>query len=106
MPALHTPTNCSLPHQTEAAAAAKAADVRIKHLQKQLGEQQKQLASKQKEGSKLGADLERERGAVEQCRSACRHVCLYLLCLVWACGCWRQGWGGSPCAVVTNVRRE
>ena len=42
--------------------------MRIKHLQKQLGEQQKALASKQKEGGKLAAELDKERGAVEGCR--------------------------------------
>lgn len=35
--------------QTEAEAAAKAADTRAKHLAKQLGEQKKALAAKEKE---------------------------------------------------------
>jgi predicted nuclease with TOPRIM domain len=39
-------------------------------LQKQLGEQRKALASKEKEGSKLAKELEKERSAVEQCRAA------------------------------------
>lgn len=56
--------------QTEAEAEAKAADTRCKHLQKQLAEQRKTLASKQKEGSKLQQELARERAAVEQCRTA------------------------------------
>ncbi|KAL4421732.1 hypothetical protein ABPG77_002348 [Micractinium sp. CCAP 211/92] len=56
--------------QTEAEAEAKAADTRCKHLQKQLAEQRKALASKQKEGSKLQQELAREQAAVEQCRSA------------------------------------
>lgn len=56
--------------QTEAEAEAKAADTRCKHLQKQLAEQRKALASKQKEGSKLQQELAREQAAVEQCRAA------------------------------------
>lgn len=40
------PTHCL---QTEAEAEAKAADTRCKHLTKQLAEQRKALASKQKE---------------------------------------------------------
>ncbi|PRW61562.1 structural maintenance of chromosomes 2-1 isoform A [Chlorella sorokiniana] len=56
--------------QTEAEAEAKAADTRCKHLTKQLAEQRKALASKQKEGSKLLKDLEKERAAVQQCQAA------------------------------------
>jgi hypothetical protein len=59
---------CSL--QTEAEAEAKAAETRSKHTQKQLAEQRKALASKEKEGSKLVKELARERSAVEQCRQA------------------------------------
>jgi hypothetical protein len=56
--------------QTEAEAEAKAADVRCKHLQKQLGEQRKALAAKEKEGSKLHQELERERAAVQAAEAA------------------------------------
>lgn len=56
--------------QTEAEAEAKAAETRSKHTQKQLAEQRKALASKEKEGSKLVKELARERSAVEQCRQA------------------------------------
>ncbi|PSC74142.1 structural maintenance of chromosomes 2-1-like [Micractinium conductrix] len=54
--------------QTEAEAEAKAADTRCKHLSKQLGEQKKALAAKQKEGGKMARDLEAARTAVEACR--------------------------------------
>lgn len=56
--------------QTVAEAEAKAAETRSKHLLKQLAEQRKALASKEKEGSKLPKDLQRERAEVEQCRQA------------------------------------
>lgn len=56
--------------QTEAEAEAKAADVRCKHLQKQLGEQRKALAAKEKEGSRLHKELERERAAVQAAEAA------------------------------------
>lgn len=65
---LHTPPTCLM--QTEAEAEAKAADVRCKHLQKQLGEQRKALAAKEKAGSKLAKELERERAAVQAAEAA------------------------------------
>ena len=56
--------------QTEADAEAKAAELRIRHVQKQLAQQQKALTSMKKEGSQLLKDLEQEREAVELCRQA------------------------------------
>ncbi len=55
--------------QTEAEAEAKAAEARVKHVGKQLAERRKALASKEKEGSKLAAEVERERAAAASCRA-------------------------------------
>ena len=57
--------------QTSAEADAKQADMRSKHLQKQLAEQQKGLQSLEKEAVKLQRDLAKEEGAVQSCRNRC-----------------------------------
>ena len=55
--------------QTSAEADAKQADMRSKHLRKQLAEQQKGLQSMQKEAAKLQRDLVKEEAAVQACES-------------------------------------
>lgn len=55
--------------QTEAEAEAKASETRVKHLQKQLAEQKKNLTAKQKEGSKLEGQLQKEADAVQECKN-------------------------------------
>ncbi|KAA6425080.1 MAG: structural maintenance of chromosomes 2 [Trebouxia sp. A1-2] len=55
--------------QTSAEADAKQADMRSKHLQKQLTEQQKGFQSLEKEAVKLQRDLAKEEAAVQGCRS-------------------------------------
>ena len=57
--------------QTSAEAEAKQADIRSKHLQKQLAEQQKGLHGKQNEAAKLQTDLANEEAAVQACQSRC-----------------------------------
>ncbi len=57
--------------QTSAEADAKQADMRSKHLQKQLAEQQKGLQSLEKEAVKLQRDLAKEEAAVQSCHSRC-----------------------------------
>lgn len=59
---------CAQNAQMEADAEAKAAETRVKHLQKHLTEQKKALAAKQKEGSKLEKDLHKETEAVQACQ--------------------------------------
>jgi len=54
--------------QMEAEAEAKTADTRSKHLQKQIAEMKKTLSAKQKEGSKLEKELQKETEAVQACR--------------------------------------
>lgn len=54
--------------QTSAEAEAKQADIRSKHLQKQLAEQQKGLSSMEKEAVKLQKDLAKEEAAVQGCQ--------------------------------------
>lgn len=44
-------------------------DIRCKHLQKQLAEQQKALKAKQKEAAQLQQELDREQATVEDCSS-------------------------------------
>lgn len=53
--------------QTAAEAEAKQADIRSKHLQKQLAEQQKGLHSKEQEAKKLQHDLAKEQSRVQAC---------------------------------------
>ncbi|KAL0051178.1 hypothetical protein WJX82_003135 [Trebouxia sp. C0006] len=55
--------------QTSAEADAKQADMRSKHLQKQLAEQQKGLQFLEKEAVKSQRDLAKEEAAVQSCRS-------------------------------------
>ena len=55
--------------QTTAEAEGKQADIRCKHLQKQLAEQQKALKAKQKEAAQLQQELDREQATVEDCSS-------------------------------------
>ena len=57
--------------QTSAEAEAKQADIRSKHLQKQLAEQQKGLHGMEKEAVKLQKDLANEEAAVQACQSRC-----------------------------------
>ena len=54
--------------QTAAEAEAKQADIRSKHLQKQLAEQQKGLRSKEQEAKKLQQDLTKEQARVQACQ--------------------------------------
>ena len=54
--------------QTTAEAEAKQAEMRSKHLQKQLAEQQKGLQSVEKESAKLQRDLAKEQAAVQACQ--------------------------------------
>ncbi len=54
--------------QTSAEAEAKQADMRSKHLQKQLAEQHKSLQSMEKEAVKLQRDLGKEEAAVQACQ--------------------------------------
>lgn len=56
--------------QTAADAEAKAADVKQKHLRKQVAEQRKALAGKDKEAAGLRAQLDKAGAAVEKCRQA------------------------------------
>ena len=61
--------------QTSAEAEAKQADMRSKHLEKQMAEQQKALQSMEKEAIKLQRDLIKEEAAVQACQRRC-HFCL------------------------------
>lgn len=58
--------------QTEAEAEAKAAAARITHLRKQVTEQKKTFAAKEKEGSHLQKDYAEAQAAVEQLRERLR----------------------------------
>ncbi|GFR44483.1 hypothetical protein Agub_g5746 [Astrephomene gubernaculifera] len=53
--------------QTAADAAAAEADLAVKHLTKQLAEQRKAAAAKEKEGANLARELERHTSKVEEC---------------------------------------
>lgn len=64
--------------QTSAEAEAKQADIRSKHLQKQLAEQQKGLHGMEKEAVKLQKDLANEEAAVQACQS--RYHLYHQLC--------------------------
>ncbi|KAG2446681.1 hypothetical protein HYH02_008249 [Chlamydomonas schloesseri] len=55
--------------QTAADAAAAEADLAVKHLTKQLAEQRKAAAAKEKEGATLGKELEKNRAKVAECTS-------------------------------------
>ena len=55
--------------QTSAEAEAKQADIRSKHLQKQLAEQQKGLNGMERDAAKLQKDLANEEAAVQACQS-------------------------------------
>ena len=65
--------------QTSAEAEAKQADMRSKHLEKQLAEQQKALQSMEKEAIKLQRDLIKEEAAVQACQRRCRFCLRYSL---------------------------
>ena len=62
--------------QTGAEAEDKQADMRSKHLQKQLAEQQKSLQSMEKEAAKLQKDLAKEEAAVQACQQRCSSCAL------------------------------
>ena len=67
--------------QTSAESEAKQADIRSKHLQKQLAEQQRGLHGMEKEAVKLQKDLANEEAAVQACQSRwplylCNKLCL------------------------------
>ena len=53
--------------QTEAQGQLQAAEVRQKGLKKQLAEQRKALASKEKEAGGLAQDLQKEQRKVDEC---------------------------------------
>ena len=53
--------------QTEAQGQLQAADVRQKGLKKQLADQRRALASKEKEAGGLAQDLQKEQRKVEEC---------------------------------------
>lgn len=55
--------------QTAADAEAQRADVAAKHLTKQLGEQRKALAAKEKEGGSLQRELAKQQAKVEESTS-------------------------------------
>lgn len=57
--------------QTAAEGEAKQADIRAKHLKKQLAEQQKGLASKKREAEDLEGKLRTQQRQVEDCRQRC-----------------------------------
>jgi hypothetical protein len=54
--------------QAAAEGEVQEANVRTKHLEKQLGEQRKALAAKEKEAGALAQELKRERAAVDACQ--------------------------------------
>ncbi len=64
--------------QTEAQGQLQAAEVRQKGLKKQLAEQRKALASKEKEAGGLAQDLQKEQRTVDECshRQALSQKCL------------------------------
>lgn len=62
----HVGTVCALA-QTEAQGALQAAEVRQKGLKKQLAEERRKLASKEKEAGGLAQQLQREQRQVEEC---------------------------------------
>lgn len=55
--------------QTSADAEAKAAHIKAKHLTKQMAEQRRQLASKDKEATRLQAELAAAQKAVSTCQN-------------------------------------
>ncbi len=66
--------------QTAADAEAKAADIRAKHLTKQASEQRRALGAKDKEASRLQAELAAAQRAVDKCQAALEvcALCRYL----------------------------
>lgn len=54
--------------QTAAEAEAKQADIRAKHLKAQLADQQKALASNQKEAGQLQRELDKQVSKVQTCQ--------------------------------------
>ncbi len=95
--ACHRPAwkpSCSMQHgltwlkwlaslQTAAGAEAKQADIRAKHLKAQLSEQQKALASNQKEARQLQAELDKQLAKAQECQQrcvfkACRDIIVYV----------------------------
>ncbi len=54
--------------QTAAEGEVQEANVRAKHLEKQLLEQRKALAAKEKEAGLLAQELKRERATVDACQ--------------------------------------
>lgn len=63
-----------VPAQTEAQGALQAAEVRQKGLKKQLSEQRRALASKEKEAGGLAQELQKEQKKVEECS---RRYCIF-----------------------------
>lgn len=65
--------------QTEAQGQLQAAEVRQKGLKKQLAEQRKALASKEKEAGGLAQTLQKEQQKVDECsrRQAPLNVCIH-----------------------------
>ncbi len=53
--------------QTQAQGALQAAEVRQKGLRKQLAEEKRKLASKEKEAGGLAQELQREQRQVDEC---------------------------------------
>lgn len=62
----HVGTVCACA-QTEAQGALQAAEVRQKGLKKQLAEEKRKLASKEKEAGGLAQQLQREQRQVDEC---------------------------------------
>jgi septal ring factor EnvC (AmiA/AmiB activator) len=62
----HVISICALA-QTEAQGALQAAEVRQKGLKKQLAEEKRKLASKEKEAGGLAQQLQREQRQVDEC---------------------------------------
>ena len=71
--------------QTCAEAEAKQADIRSKHLQKQLAEQQRGLHGMEREAVKLQKDLAHEEAAVQACQSRCLLYHELLVSCFWDC---------------------
>lgn len=57
--------------QMAAEGEVQEANVLAKHLEKQLAEQRKALAAKEKEAGSLAQELKRERAAVDACQQRC-----------------------------------
>ena len=62
---------CWVTEQMAAEGEVQEANVRAKHLEKQLTEQRKALTAKEKEAGSLAQELKRERSAVDACQQRC-----------------------------------